>query len=387
MDLEHLSTKTLAMLGLFLVLGFGFVSYIGYGSVVDKIVSNDEYTYENDGVDLSAAVMRSMRSGDMSPDRKYKTGSSTPQFVLFSFDGSRSLAVIKEIGDFATDMKKQGKPIRFTFFANAAHFINDTSAPIYTGPNQVAGKSDVGFGGSASDVNRRVVLFNAMVKEGHEIASHSVGHFLGQNWSFSEWKGEFTAFDKVMDSIVKNNFPFATDEPVFSSRTIVGFRAPSLEVNDNLYSVLGHSRFRYDSSGIGNSSNWPHKNSYGTWEIPLPIITLASNGMPVLSMDYNFWQVQSGGSETATKGSYLWNKYFEDVLESYKIYFKKNYSTSRAPVMISNHVKKWNDGVYMEALKAFAKEVCGMPDVVCSTYTELVDYLDANGAPQIIGKR
>src|SRR4051812_29546446 len=56
---------------------------------------------------------------------------ANPQFVLFAFDGSRSMDSIRKTLDFADDMQKQGKPIRFTYFVNAVHFIPDAVAKSY----------------------------------------------------------------------------------------------------------------------------------------------------------------------------------------------------------------------------------------------------------------
>ncbi len=57
-------------------------------------------------------------------------------------------------------------------------------------------------------------------------------------------------------------------------------------------------------------------------------------------------------------------------------YFRKEYNGSRAPINIGHHFSMWNDGVYWEALKDFAQEVCGKENVSCTSYAKLVDYLD-----------
>jgi len=38
----------------------------------------------------------------------------------------------------------------------------------------------------------------------------------------------------------------------------------------------------------------------------------------------------------------------------------------------------WNDGMYWEAMKAFAERVCGMPDVECVTMSTLAGALESN---------
>jgi hypothetical protein len=67
---------------------------------------------------------------------------------------------------------------------------------------------------------------------------------------------------------------------------------------------------------------------------------------------------------------------YNDTLTSYRNYFKGNFAGTRAPVFIGHHFSRWNDGVYWEVMKTFAREECGKPEVRCVTYRELADYLD-----------
>ena len=100
-------------------------------------------------------------------------------------------------------------------------------------------------------------------------------------------------------------------------------------------------------------------------------------------MDYNIWTRQSNDKELAIKGTELWNSYFNDVVGAYMNYFKTSYDGNRNPVVITNHFSKWNDGVYWEAMKAFAENVCGLPQVRCVTFSDVVNYLNSDGVPPI----
>ena len=69
-------------------------------------------------------------------------------------------------------------------------------------------------------------------------------------------------------------------------------------------------------------------------------------------------------------------QYREQMLTTYLDYFKSNYAGNRAPLHIGHHFVDFQDGAYREALKSFARIVCGMPEVRCVTYGALADFLD-----------
>ena len=45
-------------------------------------------------------------------------------------------------------------------------------------------------------------------------------------------------------------------------------------------------------------------------------------------------------------------------------------------MVIDNHFSQWNDGIYWEAMKEFARKVCDLPNVRCSTFSDLVKYME-----------
>ncbi len=361
----------------------GFVFVLGIAFFVRPIFSRHakEEIHEEHTQDLKSLI------GDYDhsvvPITKYIVSSTTPQFVLLSFDGSKSVDMLNETMDFARKMTNSGKPLHFTYFINAAYFLTRENSYLYQGPNQPVGKTNIGFSDKSKDIADRVKVFNSAILEGHEVGSHTVGHFNGSNWSYDEWAKEFNSFNKVIADIQKNNPDIHAGTAIFDKQSIVGFRAPELGINDNLYKVLKDFGFRYDASNVGRAEDWPYKDSYDIWHIPLGTIYLGKTRHPAIAMDYSLWMHHSFGVEEARRGNEKWREYHDEVLSAYMDYFINNYKDGRAPVVIGHHFVKMNDGVYWEAMKDFADKVCGLQNVRCVTFKELVQYLDSVGVPPI----
>ena len=64
------------------------------------------------------------------------------------------------------------------------------------------------------------------------------------------------------------------------------------------------------------------------------------------------------------------------MLATYLHYFKTNYAGNRAPLHIGHHFFAYQNGAYNEALKSFARSICGLPEVRCVTYAKLADFMD-----------
>lgn len=327
-----------------------------------------------------ADVYQAALSAQTQQAAHYQVSSSTPQFIVFSFDGSKSVDMLNQTLDFERAMSAQGKPLHFTYFINAAYFMTKDTAGSYTGPGQKPGVTNIGYSNNAADIAARVATFNTAFAMGNEIGSHTVGHFVGTSWSREDWKQEFDSFNKVLGAVAQNNPSVKIDAPQFLGG-ITGFRAPDLGANDNLYGVEREFNFAYDSSTVGRPGAWPFKDSNGIWRIPLTTVHVGASGRASIAMDYNFWLSESGGKNAAVKGSPQWNSFLTEVTKAYTDVFDTNYNGTRAPIIIGHHFSQWNDSVYWEAMKAFATEECGKPQVRCVTFSELVSYLNANGIP------
>ncbi len=314
-------------------------------------------------------------------------GTSTPQFVLLSFDGSKNLEMWKETREFAQKMNNEGKPLHFTYFINSIYFLTEKNRDIYESPRSPRGESMIGFGDNEENVALRAKEVKKAYEEGNEIASHSAGHFLGKSWNEEEWTKEFTSFEDLILNIQKNNPDVEIPDLSFLKNEIAGFRAPDLGVGEDLYKTLKKFNFSYDASGVGLPDTFPIKDENGIWHIPLNTIEIGEERGYTISMDYSLWMYQSHGVNEALKGTPLWNKYFNDVKKAYLEYFDRNYQNKRAPVSIGHHFSLWNDGVYWEAMKSFAEEVCGRKDVYCVTFKEYVKYLNLKNSEPLVKKQ
>jgi hypothetical protein len=297
-----------------------------------------------------------------------------PQYVLLAFDGSKSLPFWNESREFAKQATRAGKPVKFTYFISGVYFRTDATKGDYKGPGRSAGRSDIGFGGTAEDLAERVNQLNLAVGEGHEMASHANGHFDGSQWSSSDWTSEFEQFDKL----VFKNADGTRRDMRFGPDDVVGFRAPLLGHGAGLWPTLRGQKFTYDTSKSAAANYWPQKID-GTWNFPLAQLVISGSGKRTLSMDYNFYVADSKGvSDPGNK-----EKYKRQMVDTYRKYFESNYYGNRAPVDIGHHFSKWNGGAYWEAMKEFALEVCGKPEVKCVTYKELVTFMESRSSAQI----
>jgi hypothetical protein len=301
-----------------------------------------------------------------------------PQFIAIAFDNCTELERWREWRDFAAELDGVGKPLRFTFFVSGINFLANANRSIYVPPREPRGSSRINFGGSADDVRARVALINELHAQGHEIGSHAVGHFDGRAWSSSEWQREFHMYDELFRNAAPNNGLPAGEGFDFPLSKVTGFRAPYLATGEGLYAHLRGSRFRYDTSGVSDADAWPRKKD-GVWRFNLASIRLSGAGRKTLSMDYNFLVAHSLGLASLPHRE----RFGRQMLQSYLDYFRASYSGNRAPLHIGHHFSDYQNGAYREALKAFARMVCGLPEVRCVTYTELADFMDAQNAETV----
>lgn len=299
-----------------------------------------------------------------------------PQFIVFAFDGSKSISMWEKTRAFARQMNAEGKPFHFTYFINAAYFLLASHRLDYQAPGHNPGETPLGFAQTPAELSQRIAEVNAAYAEGNEIGSHTAGHFMGAGWSTAEWSQEFASFTDLLFNVNKHNAEIpASDHFAFGPEAIIGFRAPGLSVSPGLYATLAADHFRYDASAVGKNSDWPRKLPSGIWEFPLG--TVRVGGKAMLAMDFNLFTGQTGGQDSTREGTPQWSGFFGDLKAAYEDYFNQNYSGSRAPIYVANHFSEWNGDLYWESLKSFAEEECGKPEVHCVSYKELADYLDA----------
>lgn len=295
------------------------------------------------------------------------------QFVMISFDGSRSLSSWRKTLDFAQELRSENIPVSFTYFISGVYLLPSHQKHLYNLSWGYPGKSDIDFGDSIEITDKRIGLMNRAVRDGHEIGSHLNGHFNGSKWSKDQWTEEFDFFKDIISNTLSTKID-RNIEPIFTIDDVKGLRSPLLSTNKALYKTLAEQDFDYDASQVAKIGTQPWKDSDGIWQFPL--VPLTVGGKRSLSMDYNHYKAQTDTKDVLKMGTAEWNNAKQEVLDSYLDYFEQEYRGARAPIHIGHHFSMWNDGVYWEALKEFAAEVCGKPDVACTNYGDLVSYLE-----------
>lgn len=292
-----------------------------------------------------------------------------PQYVLLAFDGSLNLDMWNETLTFAKKNK-----VKLSYFLSGVYFLLDSNRLDYIEPSKGFGKSAIGFAGdSITNLVNRVAYVNKAYDEGHAIGSHANGHFDGTTWSLPQWDLEFKEFNHLIFGVfTQNGFdPLSTYNPYhFPVEQIVGFRAPLLATNSNMYKVLRKNKFAYDTSQTAPMNYWPESTD-GLWNFPLAELRIFDTGKKTLSMDYNFYFSQSGGNPDVANA----DKYRDEMLKTYMGYFYTNYYGNRAPIHIGHHFSKWNNGAYWLAFGDFVKAVCRKPEVKCVSYQSLLKYM------------
>lgn len=316
---------------------------------------------------LTATVLSALQGSPVSAQVKSKLEVRPPQFVLLAFDGSRENNFWQESRNFSADLERElNAPVKFTYFISGVYWLTQENRKAYQGPYRAAGRSDIDFGQSQTELIKRIDHVNAAYEEGHEIASHANGHFDASDfgnrrnanhrpWTEQDWTSEFQQFNDLLFGAFRNNkiqnHTRYSSGYSFTQKDVTGFRAPVLGVTDGLWPTLAKFGFRYDTSKVNFSWYWPTKDAYGTWQFPLAEIALIGTAKKTLSMDYNFYMQQSRGvRDEANKDLYQ-----KQMVDSYMKYFNDNYYGRRAPIHIGHHFSRWNGGAYWEAMQTFAK--------------------------------
>lgn len=302
---------------------------------------------------------------------------TTPQYILLSFDGSKSNEMWRDTLDFADEMNSRGISLAFTYFINSIYLLDKDNANIYRAPHQMRGSSAIGFAEDFASIDERIGHINTALNHGHEIASHNAGHWQGGSWNKSDWDEEFSSFNKLMFDYENNNPQYHfTNKLKLKPTDIKGFRAPDLSINNYMYKALSDGHYSYDSSEVGIHDEWPKKDAGGIWHIPISTVYFPSLSRSIIAVDYSIWMNDTFGLNILKAGTKEWENTVRAIADAYKRHFDKNYSTNRAPMVIDNHFSRWNDGVYWEAMKDFARYACGKPSVRCSTFSDLVRYVE-----------
>jgi hypothetical protein len=327
---------------------------------------------------IPSATPVEMPVAESLPPVKLAPGEKPPQFVVFSFDGAGSTERWKYYRDIAKNTNS-----KFTYYLSGPYWLPDAKKNLYDPPNFPIGYSEVGFGGTDAEVRERAEQAQLAFDEGSEIGTHFNGHMCGAKgvaaFDSAAWSDELEQWYRIVEDWRTNaNASDAAANP-FTRKDVIGARTPCLEGKRSIFlPVLEKNGFRYDTSGWGYLQ-WPKKTeSTSLWDIPLQVMKMAGTGRQVLSMDYNFYEIQGKVTTPASRATMQ-----DQMVRTYRNAFDGVYAGNRAPLIIGHHFAEWNLGVYHDALGSFMRETCGKPEVKCVNFTQLVDWLDAQDPAEI----
>jgi hypothetical protein len=307
------------------------------------------------------------------PAQALPSGEKPPQFIVISFDGAGSLDRWRYYRNIAARVGAH-----LTYYLSGPYLVPKDKANLYQPPHHPPGASDIGWSTSDADVQARMAQVYQAYLDGNEIGTHFNGHFCGAGgglrWTADDWRSELNQWFSFLHNWRTNADDPNADPLPFKDSEIVGERTPCLEYQPSvLYPVLKSMGFRYDTSDTGNL-RWPKKDPSGIWEIPLQELRAAGTGAQVLSMDYNFYDMQTHAVDGSPA---LYPAYEKQVLDTYRNAYQAVFTGNRAPLILGDHFANWNHGIYAEALGQFMTETCDRPDTRCVTFTELINWMEA----------
>lgn len=301
------------------------------------------------------------------------------QTVLISFDGAHDVAQWKRSLKLADETGA-----KFTYFLNCSFLLSPETKNHFDAPGKGKARSNVGFGKSQADVSARLNQIWRAHVSGHEIASHTCGHFDGKDWSAADWENDRKQFRSILaDAWVINGEvrePFGWRR--FSEDFPKGFRAPYLSVGTGLEQALKSGRYLYDASTVERGIAAPKIKS-GIVRFALPLVPEGSEERRIIAMDYNLFVRHSGGFERPDKDGAFEQRTYGMLMKV----FKEQYSGKREPVQFGLHFTLMNGGAYWRAAERFALEVCVKPDVRCTTYEDYARRLLKSGSAKAVAAR
>lgn len=301
-------------------------------------------------------------------------GQQPPQFVIFSFDGAGGYDKWMQFMQVADEVNA-----RFTGFLSGVYLLDDDHAGAYTGPGHNPGASSIGFGGTPDTVKQLIDTLNTAYSKGYEIGTHYNGHFCsgnnpsGANWSAADWKSELNQFFYFLTNTVEING--YTDAPALQIpvSAIQGGRTQCLEgTPDTVFPALEAHSMSYDTSEVGQAIDWPKKIG-NIWEFYMPWVTVPATGKANIAMDYNFWYAFNKAKEEPGRAP----EFSQMVLDTYRSMYDAAFNGNRAPLVIGNHFNNWSGNAFNPAALSFMQEVCTKPDTVCTTYQNVIKWMNA----------
>jgi peptidoglycan/xylan/chitin deacetylase (PgdA/CDA1 family) len=257
--------------------------------------------------------------------------------VILCFDGSGPLDKWRRVLELYDKLAELTGSAHFTVYACGAQLVSKMPG------------STIGAGGEGKEVEERLRLIQHAMDEGHEIGNHSVRHKNGRSWSVQQWYDELAEFDAYMARFFKDQ----EGKPYKP----LGFRAPYLAVNDNMYRALERLDYSYDLSQVGDFTK--------------KIGRIVAKGMPmyvrdggkrILGMDYN-WYIDG-----------ITDAELERMLSRYALSVKTNH------IVISLHFSDYGHGNrnYFQTVSDFLMSLARKGGY---QFVSMIDHLRAEMTP------
>jgi peptidoglycan/xylan/chitin deacetylase (PgdA/CDA1 family) len=287
------------------------------------------------------------------------------QLVMISFDGAGANPLWQKSRDFA-----RRSNAHFTYFLSCTLLIERAKAKTYQGPHQKPGRSNIGFAQTAEEARTRLGHIWQAHLEGHDISSHTCGHFDGKDWSSADWTAELDTFHKVLADAWKTNGA-ASEEPEgwrdFAAHGVTGFRAPYFSTSAGMVEAEKAAGIRYDASLVTKGPSMPEDKD-GLIRFGLPLIPEGHAGRPIIGMDYNLFIRHSAGIDNPSRSV----EFEERAYTAFRAAFDRQYDGDRIPLQLGFHFVEMNGGAYWRAMERLVSDVCGRPDVACVSYSQAV---------------
>jgi peptidoglycan/xylan/chitin deacetylase (PgdA/CDA1 family) len=257
-----------------------------------------------------------------------------------------------------------------TFFLSGAYLLQRKDRLAYHPPRHRAGASDIGFAGDWQD--RMLQQLQQAHDEGHEIGTHTVGHFCSPghgsvgSWTATDWETELDQADQLLNSVsARTGIPFDVGEPL-------GLRSPCLEGDlPVLRAVEKRHGMTYDASAAGQLGTWPSRLQ-GLWELPLPLLPIPGSSRHALGMDYNFFFQLAAARDLDPGASSVVQGQTRAALEAA---LATQLRSGRPPLFLGAHFEHWDHDAYTDAFAAFMTAHCGVGPVRCVSFAEAAQWL------------
>jgi peptidoglycan/xylan/chitin deacetylase (PgdA/CDA1 family) len=287
------------------------------------------------------------------------------QLVMISFDGAGANPLWQKSRDIARRTNAH-----FTYFLSCTLLIERAKAKTYQGPHQKPGRSNIGFAQTAEEARTRLGHIWQAHLEGHDISSHTCGHFDGKDWTAADWTAELDTFHKVLADAWKTNGA-ASEEPEgwrdFAAHGVTGFRAPYFSTSAGMVEAEKAAGIRYDASLVTKGPSMPEDKD-GLIRFGLPLIPEGPAGRPIIGMDYNLFIRHSAGIDNPSRSV----EFEERAYTAFRAAFDRQYDGDRIPLQLGFHFVEMNGGAYWRAMERLVSDVCGRPDVACVSYSQAV---------------